>query len=242
MAKNLPDELETLMVKIKTMSAGVQERFQAAVQALVERNGSLAERVAGADAEIDSREVDLEDRCLKIIALYQPVAVDLRFLAGVIKTNEELERIADLSAKIARLAKALSETSRVDTGLGFEYMAQRVAEMLDSSIRSFLEKDIDTAYAVCESDDEIDELKHDMQKQIKSLLEEHSDWAGQLLMLTKVSESLERIADQSTNIAENAIYTVTGKIVRHRRDSIQEYSENKFKQWIEGYGIKSNNG
>ncbi len=186
-----------------------------AVKAVEMRDMVLAEKVREHDREIDDMEVEVEEECLKILALHQPVAIDLRFIVAVLKLNNDLERIGDLSVAIARRAKSLAQLQNPAAILDFSGMAEKVKLMLRRCLQALVNMDAGLAREVCASDDEIDGLNRAMYDKIQARLKESPDEAPALLHLFAVSRSLERIADHATNIAEDVIYMIQGEIVRH---------------------------
>jgi phosphate transport system protein len=237
MAVILLKEIEKLRKKILAMSTRVEEKFRLAVKAAEERDTSLAENVMKGDYEIDEFELDVEEECLRILALYQPVAIDLRYVTAIVKINKDLERIGDLAAKIARKARALSVMEKIDVSLDFSTMTERVREMLEKSLNGLIEIDVDKAFEVCEIDDEVDAMYAVIQAQINKYLTEHPEWTEQLMHYVRIADCVERIADHAGNIAEELIYIVEGTVIKHNKDSIKKRTENKFKSWVENLGL-----
>ena len=217
MPSHMKKEIELLKKDVLRLGTFVEDNLQKAMQALLNRDEQLARNVQERDNEIDRTEIDVEEHCLKLLALYQPVASDLRFVVTVLKINNDLERIGDLAAKIADKMLLL-------TGLGgvpevpqeFEVMFERTMWMLKSSLDSLIREDADLAYKVCLTDSEVNEAKRLIRTKLEELIAEDSGLAIKLVKLMGVSRSLERIADHATNIAEDVIYLLQGKIVRHR--------------------------
>ena len=234
MASDIRKELEKVKSRILYLGTSVENNLQKAVRALQDFDVELAHEVKEADLEIDKTEVRLEDQCLEILALHQPVAGDLRFLVTVLKINIDLERIGDLAVKIADKVILLS-FSRNDIGIyGKDHaiIIEKLYEMflsaiwmLNSSLDAFVQEDADLAFKIILADDKVDEAKN----RIRSLLEETIKQAPQknvyLGMLLSVSRSLERIADHATNICEDIIYMLQGKIVRHIIDNSENLKE-----------------
>ncbi len=216
MARHLQVELEQLKKRILALGAMAEERVRMASKALSERDLQLAEKVIASDHEIDAAEVEVEEECLKILALHQPVAIDLRFLAAVIKINNDLERIGDQAVNIAQRATIILKAPQIETDLDFTLMAQKAQAMLKRSLDALVTLDPDLAYKVCLDDDEVDEIKRQSYDEIKEKIMEMPQLAGVFINLLLVSRHLERIADHSTNIAEEVIYLVEGEISRHR--------------------------
>jgi len=161
-------------------------------------------------------EIDVEEDCLKILALHQPVAIDLRFIVAVLKINNDLERIGDIAVNIARRAVYLNSQEPMDIPVDLAGLAGKA--MLRQSLDSLVNMDASLARSVCTADDEVDEMDRQIQKQIKGRIRavpERVDYPTQLL---RVSRHLERIADHATNIAEDVIYMTDGEILRHRAE------------------------
>jgi phosphate transport system protein len=210
-------EIDGLKNAILALSALVEENLHRAVQAVSDRDAELAQVVINKDLGIDEREVDVEEECLKILALHQPVAIDLRFIISVLKINNDLERIGDLTVNIAERALYLSTTPPIDVPLRFPEMAEKAQGMLKKSLDALVNLDEQAAREVCASDDEVDAMNRDMYNLVKdAILGDPSRERVELLIhALSVSRHLERIADHTTNIAEDVIYMISGEIVRH---------------------------
>jgi len=212
----LQKEIEALKKKITFISTLVEESVYNSVKAVSERDQELARKVISGDAEIDRMEVEVEEDCLKILALHQPVAVDLRFIVAVLKMNSDLERIGDFSVNIAQSADFLCGWKTSEALFDFPQMSKKVLNMLRMSIDSLVNMDADMARSVLEADDEVDDMNRAMFRQVQDKIRQHPDDAECLIRLLSVSRYLERIADHTTNIAEDVIYMITGEIVRHQ--------------------------
>lgn len=199
------------------MGAMVEERVRMAKKVIETRDVDLAQKIINSDSEIDETEMDIEEECLKIIALYQPVAVDLRFLSAVIKINNDLERIGDEAVNIAERILTISKRPKLDIPFDYAIMTDKTQALLKSSLDAVVNLDLDMAVKVCISDDEIDDLQNKAYDVIKRTIEENPDRVGYLINLLLISRHLERIADHATNIAEEVIYMIEGTIVRHGR-------------------------
>jgi phosphate transport system protein len=209
-------ELENLKKKIFSLCAVVEESVQQAVQSLENRDVHLAESVISNDEQVDRMEVDLEEECLKILALYQPVAIDLRFIISVLKMNNDLERIADLAVNIAERAISLAEEERIPPPFDYHEMAIKVQTMLKKSLDSLVNLDAKLARQVCALDDEVDAMLSDTFRLVKEQIRLHLERIDPLVHYLSVARHLERIADLATNIAEDVMYMIEGEIVRHR--------------------------
>jgi len=217
MAKQLPRQIDGLKQKILFVGTLVEEAIAKAISALINRDRGLANSVIEADAEIDRMEVDVEEECLKILALYQPLAADLRFVVAVLKINNDLERMGDLAKNVAKRVVFLAGCERFDLPIDFRGMATRVQSMVKQSLDALVSSDPVLAQCVRKADDEVDALRKTIEKQIEQQIADHSDRTKQLLALSSVARHLERIADMATNVAEDVIYMVEGEIVRHHR-------------------------
>lgn len=216
MSLNFQREIDVLKKKLLAVGSVVEESIARAITAVVKHDAALAQQVAAGDFEIDQMEVDVEEECLKILALYQPVAVDLRFVIAVMKINNDLERMADLAVNIARRAEYLADVPKVDLPVALEDMARKAQAMVKNSLDAFVDSDAELARQVCAADNEVDQHNRYMHVFIQDQIRAHAEDVERLLHLLSVSRHLERIADLATNVAEDVIYTVQGEIVRHR--------------------------
>lgn len=214
----LQAEIEKLKKQLLSLSALVEETVYKATRSIAEGDWKLAQKVCDIDKEIDSLEVDLEEECLKVLALHQPVAADLRFIVGVLKINADLERIGDLSYNIAQRAVSLFRDGRkpIEYPFDFPRMAEKTQSMLRTAIDAFVRRDVDLAYKVCASDDEVDAMNRSMYTRLQEEIRQHPERLEDLIHLQAVSRHLERIADYATNIAEDVVYIIKGEIIRHR--------------------------
>ena len=204
-----------------TIGTRVEEHLHLALKALERKDQALAKSIIDADLDIDLAEVDLEEECLEILALHQPVAIDLRHIVAVLKINKDLERAGDLAVNIARAAKHLSGESRLHVPNDYFLMARKTQSMLKQSLDAFVGVSTDEAYQVLSKDDEVDRMRRSLHSALEVRLREEIELVRPLIRLFLVSRHLERIADLATNIAEEVIYMVTGEIVRHGRKIAQ---------------------
>jgi phosphate transport system protein len=223
MPKRLQKELEKIKKRILSLGGMVEERVRMANRAIESRDRALANQIMKTDYEIDELEVEVEEECLKILALHQPVAVDLRFLVAVIKINNDLERIGDQAVNIAQRVENISKRPRMALSLDYEQMAEKAASMLRMSLDSLVNLDLDLAFQVLTLDDDVDHMAREVYDYIKEEIRKKPEAAGYLINYLFISRHLERIGDHSTNIAEEVIYLIEGEIVRHGRwDALQE--------------------
>ncbi len=221
MTTHMKNEIEKLKQKLLSLSSQVEEQLWLSVKSIKERDSQLARRVIDLVYEIDKHEVDVEEDCLKILALYQPVAVDLRFIVTAFKINNDLERIGDLSVNIAERSEFLARHVPVDTPFDFDLMAEKVQSMLRDSIAALVNLDCFLAYKVCRRDDDVDAMNKEMYDRVKQDILACPEHIESLIHLLSVSRHLERIADHATNIAEDVIYMVEGQIIRHKTEQYE---------------------
>ncbi len=212
-------EIQRLKQGILSIGATAEENVRKAVEAVETRNEDLAKELLESDYEIDQMEVDLEERCLMVLALHHPVAVDLRFVVGVIKVNNDLERIGDLAVNIAERVSFLASQEEIPLPFDFFSMAESVQAILKSSLDSLVNMDSALAKETRLKDDEVDEFNARMFEMVKDGLREDNPQIDYLIHLLCISRHLERIADLATNICEDVIYMVDGEIVRHQPEN-----------------------
>jgi phosphate transport system protein len=218
----LQRDIERLKKRVIELGTVVEERFAMAVKAIECRDENLARQVIEGDPEIDQLEVDLEEECLKILALHQPVADQLRYIVAVLKMNSDLERIGDLAVNIAQNAMPLVKTKTLKIPFDYYTMCQKVEEMLKKSLDAVVNMDTEVAYQVCAMDDEIDFMKRTMQNQFIRRVQTNQEDLEPFVDLFLTSRHLERIGDHATNIAEDVIYMITGEIHRHRGEEFKD--------------------
>ena len=217
MNKHFQIELKKIKKLLLSLGEVVEERVLRAIQAVVTHDSELAKKIVLNDHEVDEMEVELEEECLKVMALYQPVAVDLRFLVGVIKINNDLERIGDEAKNIAQRLEIITKQEDYDYIFDYSVMAKKTENMLKKSLEAFVNLDIDLAFSILPLDDEVDKIKRTAYDKIKEAMAQHPDHIGYLINLLLISRHLERIADHATNIAEDVVYMVEGEIIRHEK-------------------------
>lgn len=215
MTKHFIRELEKTKKMILTLGAMAEERVHLAVKAIRKKDPGIAKKIISSDYELDEMEVDIEEDCLKILALYQPVAIDLRFLIAMIKINNDLERIGDEAVNIAQRVGTIAKSEQPETTFDYSVMAEKTERMLKMSLDALVNMDTDIAFKVTIIDDEVDAIKDQVYSHIKKAIDGHLDRGSYLINLLLISRHLERIADHATNIAEEVIYMVEGEIIRH---------------------------
>ncbi len=219
MSKHLEREIENLKKLVLALSATVEDNVYKAVRALTERNSALAEQViVSDDRDIDQTEIVIEEECLKVLALHQPVAGDLRLIIAILKINNDLERMGDLAVNIAERAQFLASRERPDFPIDLPLMAEKTKAMLRKSLDALMNRDAKLAREVLVADDEVDAMNREMYIRIQDAIRRKPDQLESLIHLLSCSRHLERIADHATNIAEDVIYMVEGVIVRHHAE------------------------
>jgi phosphate transport system protein len=221
MKRHLERELDKLRKKILTLGAMVEGSIEKAVLSLKRQEIKLATKVIESDREIDQLEVEIEEDCLKILALYQPAAIDLRYVVGMLKMNNDLERMGDLAVNIAERAAYLADRKGTELFLDFTKMSEKVIAMVKKALDSLIKMNARMAQEVCAADDEVDAINREILLHIQSYIEQNPQEVKPLVHLLLVSRHLERIADLATNIAEDVIYMTEGTIIRHR---VEDYT------------------
>jgi len=216
--KHFHRELDKIKKMILSLGALVEQRVHQVKQALEDRDVAVANEIIHLDHEIDQMEVDIEEECLKIIALHQPVATDLRFLIAVIKINNDLERIGDQVVNIAQRIVSIAKVPIAPYRFDYAEMADKAEAMLRMSLDSLVNQDLDDAIKVLHLDDEVDAIKNEVYDLIKAAIADGvTKDIGYMINLLLISRHIERLADHATNIAEEVIYMIEGEIVRHGR-------------------------
>jgi phosphate transport system protein len=214
-------ELDSIKRKLLELSTRVEEVVQKAIIAVENRNEDLARQALTADNPIDEAEVDIEEACLDVLATQQPVATDLRFLVGVLKVNNDLERIADLAVNIAERALFLSHMDPVECPFDYRDMAMKTRRMLKDCLDALIRRDVVLAKKVCAADEEVDAINREMYRALYKAIKADPERVETYLQYLSVSRHLERIADYATNIAEDVVYMVKGEIVRHKPEEVR---------------------
>jgi phosphate transport system protein len=216
MAIHLLRDLEHLKKQILAVGELVEEATDKAIAALVDRRPALAEEVMNGDDRIDRKEVEVEEECLKVLALHQPVAADLRFIVAMLKVNNDLERMGDLAVNVAERAAFVATHEPLALDLDFPAMGDVVRSMVHDALDAVVRMDTDLARAVWSRDDEVDALNRRTFETLEACMASDSSTVERCLHLLSASRNLERIADLATNIAEDVLFMVLGEVVRHR--------------------------
>jgi phosphate transport system protein len=211
-------DLQALKNRLLNMGAMVEERVHAAIQALMERNLEAAEAIAKSDEEVNALQIEIDDRCLKLLALQQPMASDLRLITSAMKINADLERIGDQAVNIAENAMKMLSAPPLKPIIDLPRMAEMAERMTRDSLDSFVRRDPALAREVLGQDDEVDRLKDTIFRVLLTYMMADPGTIERALALILISRNLERIADHATNIAEDVIFLVEARDVRHHHE------------------------
>ncbi len=208
-------ELQQLKTRLLEMGGLAEDRVRTVVQALVERNAPLVERVLGGDGPINQLHIEIDSRCFKLLALHQPMAVDLRAIVSAVKINTDLERVGDLAINIAEAVKRYMRHAPVKQLIDIPRMAEIAQRMLRDALDAFVRRDTALAHAVLNEDDALDSLKTQVFRELLTYMLQDPSTIEPSLDLILISRHLERIGDHATNIAEDVIFMVSARDVRH---------------------------
>lgn len=214
MTTHLTRAMHTIKKEVLSLGAMVEDRFKKAIYAIQNEDLEQAQYIIDTDYQVDEREVEVEEECLKTLALYQPVATDLRLITAVIKINNDLERIADYAANIAKRYKTSAQNP---SNFKYDYtaMAEQAAKMLKMSLDALVSMNVDTAYAVREMDKEVNAMRNEAYRVMKENIQARPDMVEEIINMYLISRHIERVGDHTTNIAEEVIYLIEGEIIRH---------------------------
>jgi phosphate transport system protein len=215
MQRHFDEELAALKTKILQMGALVEEQIQEALRALVDRDEALARKVIDNDRRVNTLDVEVDEACLELLALYQPAARDLRFITTAMKISTELERMSDLAENICERAIELNEEPQLKPYIDIPRMAEMAMRMVWDALDAFVKWDSELARKVLKNDDEVDELTAQLFRELLSFMIENPQTITRAIRLSFISKYIERIADHATNIGELIVYMVEGKIIRH---------------------------
>jgi phosphate transport system protein len=222
MERHFDEELNALRKNLIRASSLAEEAIAKATRALVDRNSELAEEVIHQDDAINKLEIEIDKQCLRLLALRQPIAIDLRFISSAMKINGQLERIGDEAVNIAERALWLLKEPPLKPLIDIPRLAIMAQGMVKDSINSFINKDADLARSVCERDDEVDDLNTQIFRELLTYMMEDRAAISRAIQLILTGRHLERIADHATNIAEDVIYMVMGSDIRHHIMDVQK--------------------
>jgi len=215
--QHLLRDLETLKKELLTIGALVESALLKASATIVEARPDLAQKVIDGDNEIDLREVELESGCLKVLALHQPVAADLRFVVTMLKVNNDLERMGDLAVNIAERSLQILSSGAERPPHDFRQLATKVNEMVTGSLDALVNQDASLARKVIDSDDEVDRLHRANFDKLQAFMIRNPGSIPEAVGSLSISRNLERVADLATNIAEDIVFMIEGEIFRHRK-------------------------
>ncbi|HKZ40846.1 MAG: phosphate transport system regulatory protein PhoU [Deltaproteobacteria bacterium RIFCSPLOWO2_01_44_7] len=220
--KRYEEGLQSLKELILKMGEVVEEMIALAMKSLVDRNSNLVQEVIQRDPEVNDLEIAIDDRCLELLALHQPAASDLRFITIGLKISKDLERIGDLSVNIVENALEINKEPALKPYIDLPKMASKSQTMVKDSLDAFVKRDILQAERVCKVDDEVDDLNDRIFGELVAIMKKDPESISRSTRLISIAKHLERIADHATNIAEEIIFMVKGKDIRHGKISFEE--------------------
>jgi len=216
--KRFEEDLKKLREDILTMGGLVEYQIQKAVRSLVDRDSPLAETIIQRDHEVNRLDVEIDDLCIRLLALHQPAARDLRFITTALKITTDLERIGDMAVNICERALELNREPQLKPYIDIPRMAQISQRMIRESLDAFVREDTDLALKVCKDDQQVDDLNSQIFREVISFMIEDPHTINRAMKISSISKYLERIADHATNIAEMVIFMVKGKSIRHLKE------------------------
>lgn len=217
--KHYEADLKDLKEDILKMGAAVEEMILFSMKSLVDRKSGFAEEVIKKEPTVNRLEMMVDDRCLKLLALHQPAASDLRFIVISLKIGKDLERMGDLAVNIAEIAIELNQEPQLKQYIDLPRLSAIAQHMVNRALDAFVKQDAILAQKVLEQDDEADQLKDKIQNELIPMMEEDKSAVARAVRLILIARQLERIADHATNIAEEVIFMVQGKDIRHQYSS-----------------------
>ncbi len=213
--RHFDEEMELLKQKILRMGAMVEDQISSSIKALIERDSELAKKVIENDHMVNALDVEIDEDALRLLALHQPAAGDLRLITTAMKISTELERMSDLAENISERVTELNEELQIKPYIDIPKMAEWSQKMVAESLDAFVRRDSGLGRKVCADDDFIDDLNKQIFRELLSFMIEDPRFISTAIRISFISKYLERIADHATNIAELAVYLVEGKIIRH---------------------------
>jgi len=219
--RHFQEELEALKTRLLEMGGLAEDRVRLAVRALVERDPAIVENVLVSDGAINQLHIEIDSRCFKMLALYQPMAVDLRAIVAAVKINTDLERVGDLAINIAEAVGRYLQHPPVKELIDIPRMAVIAQDMLRDALDAYVRRDLALAQSVLNCDDELDTLKTMVFRELLTHMTRDQSTIEPGLDLILVSRHLERIGDHATNVAEDIIFMVSAKDVRHHQDELK---------------------
>jgi phosphate transport system protein len=215
MARHFHEELEALKQTLLAMGGLVEDQIRRVMRALTERDDGMAQNVIDRDQQVNTYDVEVDEKCVELLALYQPTAGDLRFITTAMKIVTDLERIGDQAVNIAQRTLELNQEPQLKPYIDLPRMADKAQRMVKESLDAFVTRDTELARAVCGKDSEVDALKEQVFRELLTYMMTDPKTIPRAIRLILVSRFLERVADHATNIAEMVIYMVESKMVRH---------------------------
>ena len=215
MQRHFHEELEALKQTLLAMGGLVEDQIRRVMTALLERDSAVAQEVIDRDRQVNAYDVEIDEKCVELLALHQPTAGDLRFITTAMKIVTDLERIGDQAVNIAQRALELNREPQLKPYIDLPRMAERSQRMVKESLDAFVERDTELARQVCAADAEVDALKEQIFRELLTFMMEDARTIPRAIRLILISRFLERVADHATNIAEMVIYMVESKMVRH---------------------------
>jgi phosphate transport system protein len=215
MQRHFHEELEALKQTLLAMGGLVEDQIRRVMAALLERDSVLAQEVIDRDRQVNAYDVEVDEKCVELLALHQPTAGDLRFITTAMKIVTDLERIGDQAVNIAQRALDLNREPQLKPYIDLPRMAERSQRMVKESLDAFVARDTELARQVCAEDEEVDALKEQIFRELLTFMMEDARTIPRAIRLILISRFLERVADHATNIAEMVIYMVESKMVRH---------------------------
>lgn len=215
MTRQKEQDIEALQERILKMGSLVEDAIRKSIKALVDRDNKLAISVIDGDRLVNTLDVEIEEECIRLLALYQPTGSNLRLITTAIKIITDLERMGDLAVDICERAIELNEEPPLKPYIDIPRMAEAAQKMLKDSLDAFVAKDADLAFTVCKADDVVDNLNHQIFNELLLYMLQDTKNIGRAVRISYISKYLERIADHATNIAEMVVYMVKGKVIRH---------------------------
>jgi phosphate transport system protein len=216
--KRYAEELKRLREQILYMGGLVEDQIQKSVKSLVERDSQLAQTIIERDHEVNRLDVDIDDLCIKLLALHQPAGRDLRFITTGLKITTDLERIGDMAVNICERALELNQEPQLKPYIDIPRMARIAQKMIRESLDAFVREDTELALNVCKGDNEVDQLNAQIFRETLTYMIEDGQTISRATKISSVSKYIERIADHATNIAEMVVYMVKGKSIRHLKE------------------------
>ncbi len=215
MQRHFHEELDALKQTLLAMGALVEDQIRRAMRALIERDEALAHDVIERDQQVNAYDVEIDEKCVELLALYQPTAIDLRFITTTMKIVTDLERIGDQAVNIAQRSIELNQEPQLKPYIDLPRMAEKAQRMVKESLDAFVARDTELARQVCAKDDEVDGIKEQIFRELLTYMMSDAKTIPRAIRLILISRFLERVADHATNIAEMVVYMVESKMVRH---------------------------